>query len=310
MQHLSSTKNLTINDINNIIEKTQYFLNASLKHRANLSHLEGHLIGQLFFEPSTRTQHSFEAAAIRLGANTLNPNINNLSIQKGESLLDTVETFIHLGCSALVVRHPDNFILHDLIKKFGQRACFINAGDGSNEHPSQALIDLFTIHQHHHQLENLKITIIGDSLHSRVAHSFLQLINLYKNSIYLYGPSELMMPLDQFPSIQYAKSMEHALKDANVIITLRIQKERFNTTLNYNEVDYFKNYGVGQEQLKFAAPNCCLLHPGPVNYGTELSTDLKQNNNIKITQQIQNGVAIRMTILNQLIKHRSFLVKP
>jgi aspartate carbamoyltransferase catalytic subunit len=256
-------------------------------------------VASIFSEPSTRTKLSFEIAACNLGAKFIDFNIENSSIQKGETLEDTIEAMMFMGVDLCILRHSES-VIHDLAKQFSSMQ-FINAGEGSLAHPTQALIDLMTIQEFHEEFKDLKITIVGDLDHSRVVSSFLEAIKIvgYK-SISFCGHPDLCKNYLENPIGNFEPELETALQDADVVMALRIQNERLSEKLNISASDYVDRYQITSKSLQVASPEMILFHPGPVNYGIELHREVVELQNCKVKNQIFNGVGMRMAILTKL----------
>ena len=256
-------------------------------------------VASIFSEPSTRTKLSFEIAACNLGAKFIDFNIENSSIQKGETLEDTIEAMMFMGVDLCILRHSES-VIHDLAKQFSSMQ-FINAGEGSLAHPTQALIDLMTIQEFHEEFKDLKITIVGDLDHSRVVSSFLEAIKIvgYK-SISFCGHPDLCKNYLENPIGNFEPELETALQDADVVMALRIQNERLSEKLTISASDYVDRYQITSKSLQVASPEMILFHPGPVNYGIELNREVVELQNCKVKNQIFNGVGMRMAILTKL----------
>ena len=254
----------------------------------------------LFFEPSTRTKLSFEVAAHNLGMSVLNLDELSSSMQKGETLEDTIEVARNLGIDACILRHKKS-VIHDLANQFPE-IVFINAGDGSVSHPSQGLIDLYTIRQFFDNFIDLKYLIVGDLDHSRVLASFLEGLDILgADNITLSSPPELGKNYLSGPNFE--EDLNSALDGKDVIMALRIQHERLETSLNISAKDYVDKFQLNHQKLLDAVghDSFILLHPGPVNYGIELNSDVKDQDYCKINQQVMNGVGIRMAILTKAL---------
>ena len=256
-------------------------------------------VASIFSEPSTRTKLSFEIAACNLGAKFIDFNIENSSIQKGETLEDTIEAMMFMVVDLCILRHSES-VIHDLAKQFSSMQ-FINAGEGSLAHPTQALIDLMTIQEFHEEFKDLKITIVGDLDHSRVVSSFLEAIKIvgYK-SISFCGHPDLCKNYLENPIGNFEPELETALQDADVVMALRIQNERLSEKLTISASDYVDRYQITSKSLQAASPEMILFHPGPVNYGIELHREVVELQNCKVKNQIFNGVGMRMAILTKL----------
>ena len=262
--------------------------------------MRGKTVANIFFENSTRTLVSFELAAKRLGAHVVNVNINKSSTTKGESLKDTIQTLEAMQIDAFVIRHSDNKICEEIKTWLKPKTVLINAGDGNNQHPTQALLDVYTILQNKQNIEELKVTIIGDIKHSRVANSLIDCLHTLGNSnIHLFGP-EALLPESSEKAI-IADSMKSAINNSDVIVMLRIQIERIKENNILDLDNYHDNFGLNRNTLSFAKPSCIVLHPGPINRGVEISSEIADNNPSVILEQVQNGVLIRQAVLKLLL---------
>ena len=298
-QNLLNLAHLKEQDILELIELANNFKSEDLIEYRHENLFPDKKVASIFCEPSTRTKLSFEIAACNLGAKFIDFNIENSSIQKGETLEDTIEAMMLMGIDLCILRHSDSTI-HDLAKAFPEMQ-FINAGEGSIAHPSQALLDLMTIQESKDAFKDLKITIVGDLDHSRVVSSFLEAIQIvgYK-SITFCGHPDLCKTFLENPVGNFEPELNIALQDADVVIALRIQNERLTEKLSISASDYVERYQINVDSLQVASPDMILLHPGPVNFGIELNKDVSALENCKIKNQIFNGVGMRMAILTKL----------
>ena len=298
-QNLLNLAHLKEQDILELIELANNFKSEDLIEYRHENLFPDKKVASIFCEPSTRTKLSFEIAACNLGAKFIDFNIENSSIQKGETLEDTIEAMMLMGIDLCILRHSDSAI-HDLAKAFPEMQ-FINAGEGSIAHPSQALLDLMTIQESKDTFKDLKITIVGDLDHSRVVSSFLEAIQIvgYK-SITFCGHPDLCKTFLENPVGNFEPELNIALQDADVVIALRIQNERLTEKLSISASDYVERYQINVDSLQVASPDMILLHPGPVNFGIELNKDVSDLENCKIKNQIFNGVGMRMAILTKL----------
>ena len=264
-----------------------------------LDTLRGKSIVNLFFEPSTRTKASFELAAKRLGADTISISGEGSSLSKGESLVDTLNTLSAMLPDTIVMRHSASGAPQFLSRYLSTP--IINAGDGQHEHPTQALLDALTILEHRNSLEKLRVAIIGDIGHSRVARSNVHLLSKFGAEIVLCGPATMLpRPLEHLaPGISLTHDMVEAVTDADVIMMLRVQLERQNV-LNFPKNEYFQFYGLQIEHLERARPDAIVMHPGPINRGRELSSEVADSPRSVILNQVENGVAIRMAVLERV----------
>ena len=298
-QNLLNLSHLKEQDILELIELANNFKSEGLIEYRHENLFPDKKVASIFCEPSTRTKLSFEIAACNLGAKFIDFNIENSSIQKGETLEDTIEAMMLMGIDLCILRHSDSTI-HDLAKAFPEMQ-FINAGEGSTAHPSQALLDLMTIQESKDTFKDLQITIVGDLDHSRVVSSFLEAIQIvgYK-SITFCGHPDLCKTFLENPVGNFEPELNIALQDADVVIALRIQNERLTEKLSISASDYVERYQINVDSLQVASPDMILLHPGPVNFGIELNKEVSDLENCKIKNQIFNGVGMRMAILTTL----------
>ena len=298
-QNLLNLSHLKEQDILELIELANNFKSEDLIEYRHENLFPDKKVASIFCEPSTRTKLSFEIAACNLGAKFIDFNIENSSIQKGETLEDTIEAMMLMGIDLCILRHSDSTI-HDLAKAFPEMQ-FINAGEGSIAHPSQALLDLMTIQESKDTFKDLQITIVGDLDHSRVVSSFLEAIQIvgYK-SITFCGHPDLCKTFLENPVGNFEPELNIALQDADVVIALRIQNERLTEKLSISASDYVERYQINVDSLQVASPDMILLHPGPVNFGIELNKDVSALENCKVKNQIFNGVGMRMAILTKL----------
>ena len=298
LQNLIDINTLTQVDIERLIERANTLLNDVVLPKKTIDSCHGRLITPLFFEPSTRTLNSFVLAAKRLGALTLTPNLDQSAVCKGETLLDTIQTFLAMGTDVFVMRHQQNHIVEEISKK--TKACFINAGDGTHQHPSQALLDVMTMQQTFADITPLSIAIVGDVAHSRVIGSLLPLlIRLGVNDIRLIGP-DAFLPANIDSNIISKHNNLDALQDVHVVYMLRIQKERLHHNEQLDLVSYQKNYGLTQHHLDTLRDETIILHPGPINRDIEISSAVADAAQTRILDQVKNGIAMRMAILESL----------
>lgn len=261
-----------------------------------LPNLRGKSIVNLFYEPSTRTRTSFELAGKYLGADVVSINTGTSSIVKGESLRDTLKTIEAMGVDAIVMRHKAEGAA-DFASKV-VKPVIINAGDGAHAHPSQALLDLFTIEQHKGRLAGLKVAIVGDILHSRVARSDVYAMTKVGIEVHLAAPKTLLPRFFEFDGVMIHEELEDAIKGADVINVLRIQLERQQAGLFPSTREYSRVFGINNKRLRLAAEDVLILHPGPQNKGLEISSEVTYCDNSAIQEQVQNGVAVRMALLD------------
>jgi aspartate carbamoyltransferase catalytic subunit len=257
--------------------------------------LRGRTVVNLFFEPSTRTRTSFEVAEKRLSADTLNVAIATSSVVKGETLVDTALTLEAMNPDMIVMRHASSGACH-LLARICQSA-IINAGDGMHEHPTQALLDAFTIRKHKGRLAGLKVAILGDLLHSRVLRSNVLLLTRLGADVWLCGPPTLVPPGIQRLGVKVTSAVEEAVRDADVIMMLRIQLERMQGAYFPSLREYFNVFGMTEARVRLARPDAIIMHPGPMNRGVEIASEVADGPYSVILEQVANGVAVRMAVL-------------
>jgi aspartate carbamoyltransferase catalytic subunit len=297
-QHLLNTEKLTAPLIHTYLEKAASFLDEQ-NQLISLPLLEGKTVANVFFETSTRTRSAFELAAKRLDAQVLNFNVALSATSKGETLLDTLHNLEAMQCDLFVIRHPDSGAAHFAAEHLGPNTSVINAGDGRHAHPTQALTDIFTISRYKQSFSALRVAIVGDILHSRVARSQIHLLNhLRTGEVRVIAPNTLMPPYIEKLGVHAFSSLQDGLKDVDVIIMLRLQKERMQQGLLPSLQEYFKYYGLTQEHLNCAAHDAIVMHPGPINRGVEISSLVADGAQSVILDQVHLGVAMRMAVLS------------
>ncbi|MCX7711041.1 MAG: aspartate carbamoyltransferase catalytic subunit [Clostridia bacterium] len=266
-------------------------------------HLQGKSIITLFYENSTRTRLSFELASKYMSASAANISASSSSVSKGETLIDTGKTIDMMGADVIIIRHPMSGAPHLLAKNIN--ASVINAGDGMNEHPTQALLDMFTIWEKKGSLEGLKIAILGDIYHSRVARSNIYGMTKLGAEVSVAGPSTLLPPGIEKTGVKVFNTIQEAMIDADVVMALRIQLERQKKGLFPTTREYSRFFGLDEKRLKLAKEDALVMHPGPVNRGLELSTYVMDGDQSVINEQVMNGVAVRMALLYLLTRRNS-----
>ena len=301
-KNLINFSDLTKKEIFDLIELAHNFKSEGSQDYRNEDLFPDKKIVSLFCEPSTRTKLSFEIAAHNLGAKFIDFDLPNSSMNKGETLEDTLAALEMMGVDLCILRHTES-VIHDLVKHFSNMQ-FINAGEGAISHPTQTLIDLMTIHESKEIFENLNIAIVGDLDHSRVVNSFMEAIQMvgYK-SITFCGHPDLCKNFIDSSIGNFEPELETALQNADVVMALRIQNERLSEKLTISASDYVERYQINVDSLQVAHPEMILLHPGPVNFGIELSKEASDLENCKIRNQIFNGVGMRMAVLTKLFSH-------
>ena len=306
LRHLLSIDALSQQDIFELIDLANVYLSKIETGRLEETPLQHQFLLNLFFESSTRTRNTFEIAATRLGANVLDANTKTSAIVKGESLADTLLTYEAMGVNYMVIRHQTPQILDNLVPHLLKSAQVINAGDGNNEHPSQTLLDLMTIKKHHDDFSKLKIAILGDLKHSRVANSLIKgLCKVNAKNINLVSPEPLA--LDSLPNIADSATKVSAfyeaskgLSNADVIFVLRLQKERMSTDVADQLIDYPSKFQLTQELLAHAKPDALVMHAGPINRAIEIAGDVADSPRSLILEQVRNSIPMRMAILHSM----------
>ena len=287
-------------DIYEILDKAKGFTQQDLSGKSVAQTLEGYNIINIFFENSTRTQTSFEIAGKRLGALVTSINVKDSSIKKGETLFDTALTLNAMKPDLIVIRHPYSGAVQLLSEKID--CSVINAGDGKHEHPTQALLDAMTVLRRKSRLSGLTVTICGDIAHSRVARSNIFLFGKLGNSIRLVGPATLVPDCFKEFGVEVFNNMREGLKGADVVMMLRLQKERMDGGYVPSEREYFHFYGLDEEKLSQAKSDAIILHPGPMNRGVEIDSELADDlSRSAIQEQVEMGVSIRMAVIESLI---------
>jgi aspartate carbamoyltransferase catalytic subunit len=295
---LLGIRNLSPSEIVGILDTAENFREISNREIKKVPTLRGKTIINLFFEASTRTRTSFELAAKRLSADAVNISVASSALTKGETLLDTALNLDAMQPDCIVVRHASAGVPHQLAKV--SRAAIVNAGDGANEHPTQALLDAMTIREHKGKIEGLNVAIIGDILHSRVARSNIHLLTKLGAKVRVAGPKPLVP--DDFAHLVekdlfVSKTVEESIEGADVVMILRIQRERQDSAFFPTLREYAVHYGLTQERLNLAQSDAIVLHPGPMNRGIEISSDVADSSRSLILDQVKHGVAVRMAVL-------------
>jgi aspartate carbamoyltransferase catalytic subunit len=295
-KHLLGIQDLSINDVNLILDEASTFIGLNKSKNKKLDSLRGKTQINLFFEPSTRTQSSFELAGKRLGADVMSMNITNSAIKKGETLIDTAMTLNAMHPDLIVIRHQDSGACNLLSQKVN--CAVINAGDGRREHPTQALLDALTIITRKKKIEGLRIAICGDILHSRVARSNIYLLNMLGAEVNIIAPTNLMpKDIEKF-GVNLFSNMKDGLKNCDIVMMLRLQNERMSSSFLASNREYYEYYGLTQDKLAFAKNDALIMHPGPMNRGIEIDTRLADDiNKSVIREQVELGVAVRMACL-------------
>ncbi len=302
---LLGIENLSCGEILEILDTAESLQEVSSRPIKKVPTLRGKTVINLFYEASTRTRTSFEIAGKRLSADVINISASTSSVSKGETLIDTAKTLDSMASDCVVVRHASSGAPHALSKLL--KSSIVNAGDGAHEHPTQALLDAFTIRQRKRTLTGLKVAIIGDIAHSRVARSNLYLLTKFKSHVWLCAAPTLMpVAMDQMagrgnPYVHLTHSMEEAVTGADIIMMLRVQFERMSESFFPSVREYSRYYGLNRARVGQAKPDVIIMHPGPINRGVEIATDVADGPYSVILDQVAAGVAVRMAILYLLL---------
>jgi aspartate carbamoyltransferase catalytic subunit len=301
-RHLLDTKDLTVEEVEALIAVAKLCKQIHSRGRAPLTVLSHKVVGNLFYENSTRTRSSFELAARKLGASVLNLDIRMSSVAKGETIEDTARTLVSMGVDAVVQRHSSSGSAHKLAELLKDEVHVLNAGDGWNAHPTQALLDLFSMQETGKTIKGRKVAIVGDITHSRVARSNIWLLQKLGADIHVAGPPTLVpVQLDAF-AVTVHEKLEPAIKDADFVIALRLQMERQDEGLIPSIGEYKRLYRLDHERIKCCKSDVRVLHPGPVNRGIEITDDLVDDAKVSLVNlQVANGIAVRMAVLYLLM---------
>ena len=293
MRHLTTLKELSKDEIIELLDLADNFIDSEGSIRRDPLFPDKKVVN-IFCEPSTRTKISFEAAASNLGCQVIDFNISSSSLEKGETLKDTIDNLAKMNINLCVLRHKDS-VIYDLINQTDSMV-FISGGEGATSHPSQGLLDIMTV-RHRKDLEHSNILIVGDLDHSRVFQSFIDGMTNFDSKITLCGPKELCKNTIDSSSLNFEEDLNKALKGQDVVMALRIQHERFEDKKDLDKESYLNDYQINNEKLQIANDDCIVMHPGPVNQGIEISESVYNSKNSVILDQVANGVAMRMAIL-------------
>ncbi|MBT05987.1 MAG: aspartate carbamoyltransferase catalytic subunit [Rhodospirillaceae bacterium] len=301
-RHILGIADLSVRDIDCLLDLAQSYVELNRQADKKQTDLKGLTLINLFFENSTRTRTSFELAGKRLGADVINMAVSTSSIKKGETMVDTAMTLNAMRPDVLVVRHPDSGAVKLLSEKVN--GAVINAGDGSNEHPTQALLDALTLRRHRGDLQGIKVAVCGDVLHSRVARSNIYLLNKMGAQVCLVAPPTLLPTDVERLGVEVFHDMREGLVDCDIVMMLRLQMERMKGTFVPSTREYFHFFGLDAEKLSVAKPNAIVMHPGPMNRGVEIDSVLADDlTHSAILDQVELGVAVRMACLDILTQH-------
>ena len=302
LKHFLSTENLPRSLLEEILDNAERF--APLGDRAvkTVPLLRGKTVVNLFFEPSTRTRTTFELAAKRLSADVMSLNIEASATKKGESLSDTLRTLEAMQCDMFVVRHQHSGAANFIASQVAPHISVINAGDGRHAHPTQAMLDMFTIRRHKQDFSQLKIAIVGDIEHSRVARSEIHAMRILGvPDIRLVGPKTLLPRDTTKLGVSVYHRLEEGIADVDVVMMLRLQQERMKSALLPSAQEYFQAYGLTSKRLRLAAKDAIVMHPGPINRGVEIDSEVADSDRSVILQQVTHGIAVRMAVMSMAI---------
>jgi len=298
LKHFLTIDGLNRELLTEILDTAESFAGVSERTVKKVPLLRGKIITNLFFETSTRTRTTFELAAKRLSADVLSLNISASSTSKGETLLDTLRNLEAMHCDMFVVRHADSGSAHFIAQHAAPHISVINAGDGRHAHPTQAMLDMFTIRRHKGDFSQLKVAIVGDIQHSRVARSQILALNtLGVKEVRIIGPATLMPGHADTLGVKVFHELEEGIQDVDVVIMLRLQRERMSGALLPSEHEYFQLYGLTDERLEAAKSDAIVMHPGPINRGVEMDSQVADGPRSVILQQVSYGIAIRMAVM-------------
>jgi aspartate carbamoyltransferase catalytic subunit len=300
-RHLLGMEGLSREEIVGLLDLADEFVALNRQVEKKRSSLRGRTQINLFFEASTRTQSSFELAGKRLGADVMNMSVSSSSMRKGETLIDTAMTLNAMHPDVLVVRHHASGAVELLARKVD--CAVINAGDGAHEHPTQALLDALTIRRNKGRIERLTVAICGDILHSRVARSDIILLNAMDARVRVVAPSTLLPPGIERFGVEVCRDMREGLRDADIVMMLRLQRERMNGSFVPSSQEYFAYYGLDEKKLGYAKPDALVMHPGPMNRGVEINSTVADGAHSLIREQVEMGVAVRMAVLEALSRN-------
>ncbi len=305
LQHFLSIEGLNKGLLTDILDTAESFADISEQDVKKIPLLRGKTIVNLFFENSTRTRATFELAATRLSADVLSMNIATSATSKGESLLDTMRNLEAMQVDMFVVRHSLSGAAHFIAQHAADHISVINAGDGQHEHPTQAMLDMFTIRRIKQQFAGLRVAIVGDILHSRVARSQIHALNILgAEEVRVIAPKTLLPAEVESLGVSVFYDLAAGLKNVDVIIMLRLQKERMSSALLPSESEYFKCFGLSAERLNIAKKDAIVMHPGPINRGVEIASCVADGPQSVILQQVRNGIAVRMAVMSMTISRK------
>ncbi|HSH72153.1 MAG TPA: aspartate carbamoyltransferase catalytic subunit [Methylophilaceae bacterium] len=301
LKHLLSIEGLPKSILNQILDTAESFVGVAEREVKKVPLLRGKTVCNIFFENSTRTRTTFEIAAKRLSADVINLNVNTSSQSKGETILDTVDNLTAMHADMFVVRHSQSGAAHLIARHVAPHIHVINAGDGRHAHPTQGLLDVFTVRRYKPDMQNLRVALVGDVLHSRVARSEIHaLTTLGVPEVRVIAPKTLLPEHVEKLGVQVFHDMREGLKDVDVIMMLRLQNERMSGAMLPSAQEYFKCYGLTQEKLALAKPDAIVMHPGPMNRGVEIDSAVADGSQSVILPQVTYGIAVRMAVMSIL----------
>ena len=299
LQHFIDLDGLNKEILTTILDTAESFTGVNDRTIKKVPLLRGKTVANLFFENSTRTRTAFELAAKRLSADILNVDLVTSSTNKGESLLDTLRVLESLQCDMFIVRHGESGAAHFISRHVAPNVNVVNGGDGQHSHPTQGMLDMFTIRRHKGDFSKLVVVLIGDIRHSRVARSDISaLVTLGVGELRIVGPNTLIPADVEALGVKRYDKLDIALRDADVIMGLRLQKERMRTAAVPSSSEFYKHYGLSPERLKLAKPDAIVMHPGPTNRGVEIAASVADGTQSVILEQVTYGIAVRMAVMS------------
>ncbi len=302
LKHFLTIEGLTRGTISSILDTAESFIGFGQREIKKVPLLRGKTVVNLFFEDSTRTRTTFEIAAKRLSADVINLNVQRSSVSKGETMLDTIRTLEAMHTDMFVVRHSSSGAAHLIAQHVPEHVRIINAGDGRHAHPTQAMLDMFTIRQYKGDFAPLRVAIVGDILHSRVARSQIHALNMLGAAeVRVIAPRTLLPTGIETLGVTPFTDMQQGLNNVDVVMMLRLQLERMEGQLIASEQEYFSHYGLTEEKLSCAKADAVVMHPGPINRGLEITSSVADSERSLILPQVTNGIAVRMAIMAQLM---------
>jgi aspartate carbamoyltransferase catalytic subunit len=302
LRHFLTIDGLPRQTLTDILDTAENFSTVGTQQAKKVPLLRGKTLVNLFFEPSTRTRTTFELAAKRLSADVLNINIQSSSTSKGESLLDMLRNLEAMHCDMFIVRHNTSGAAHFIAEHVAPHISVINAGDGRHAHPTQGMLDMFTIRRHKQDFSNLRVAIVGDILHSRVARSEIHALNILGvPEVRVIGPHTLIPREASSLGVHVYHDMKEGLRGVDVIIMLRLQRERMLGAMLPSEDEYFIQYGLTRKKLALAKPDAIVMHPGPINRGVEIESAVADGPQSVILEQVTNGLAVRMAVMSMVL---------